>query len=668
MTDQLNPAQLDAVRTLSGPLLVLAGAGTGKTRVITHRMAELIRSGVAADRILSVTFTNKAAKEMAERMQSLLGRRLRAKPWLSTFHAYCVRVLREEITSLGYPAEFVIYDRGDQESAARRALRDLRMTDAAMRPGDLVNAISRWKTNGIRPGQASELAEDSREQLAAMGYRRYQLQLKATGAVDFDDILLLTEQLFAEFPDALARQQQRFDHVQIDEYQDTNELQFRLIEALVRRHRNLCVVGDDDQSIYGFRGAEVRHILGFQEQFPEAKVVRLEDNYRCTEPIIRLANELVRFNRGRHEKRLIAHRPGQAVVFREFEDEQAEAEGVVREIRYLVEQLKVTAGDIAILFRTNEQPRMFETEMRRVKVPYRLVGGQSFFERKETKDLQAFLRLLTNPLDEVSLLRVINVPARGIGDKSVEKVLTRAVKQKMPFWEMVQPAAAEKEITAKTAAAMHQFHDQLERCRERLAAPAVSMAQVVRDFLDEIDYASEVRKQYPDAGQQDLRLTMVDEFVDSIATYQQRATRPSLADFIAETTLDDWDNKKEEDPELSRRSVCLMTLHSAKGLEFPRVFLVGLEEGILPHRRSVDEEGDNPGSIEEERRLCYVGITRARDYLTISRAKGRTKWGRKRDAVPSRFLAEMTGQAAKSLVQDDADEETDAMASPAGHR
>ncbi|MFG0334042.1 MAG: ATP-dependent helicase, partial [Maioricimonas sp. JB049] len=356
----LNPAQREAVQTLSGPLLVLAGAGTGKTRVITVRMAELIRHGVTPERILSVTFTNKASKEMLQRTRELLGGRMKKRPWISTFHALCVSVLRAEIKHLGYPARFAIIDRGDQESIARSVLRDIRVTEKALRPGDLLSIVSRWKSAGVPHKRAAEVAEDDKEFLAALGYRRYQEKLRATGSVDFDDLLLLTNRLFREFPEVLERHQRRFDHVQIDEYQDTNGLQFSIIEALVRGHNNICVVGDDDQSIYGWRGAEVRHILGFSQHFPGAKVIRLEENYRCTDRILDMANRLVQHNRDRHKKQLRPNKKSlEDVRFLEFSDESLEAEQVVREIRFFHQQKHVPLRDFAILFRTNEQPRLF---------------------------------------------------------------------------------------------------------------------------------------------------------------------------------------------------------------------------------------------------------------------------------------------------------------------
>lgn len=638
----LNASQLDAAVTLEGPLLVLAGAGTGKTRVITYRMAELIRNGVDPTRILSVTFTNKAAREMAERMSHILGKRPKSRPSISTFHSLCVRILREEIEALGYPRKFVIYDRGDQEAAARKALRDIKVTDAALSPGDLLSQISRWKMVGVLPQVAAEFADDDRMFLAVSGYRRYQQSLRACGAVDFDDLLLLTAQLFDEFPEVLARQQAKFDQVQIDEYQDTNEMQFQIIASLVKPHRNICVVGDDDQSIYGWRGAEVKHILNFQHQFPGAKVVRLQDNYRCTTDIIKLANQLVRHNQGRHDKTLIAHKEGTTPSVRSYPDEQAEAEGVVREISYLVKQLNVPPQDIAILFRTNEQPRIFETELRRRRIPYQLVGGQSFFDRKEVKDIFAYLKLLTNPLDEVSLLRIINTPQRGIGDASVTKLLQRAVRSGQKLWEVVPEALAAKEITTKTAKAIDGFRILMSDFRQRISTPGVNLVETLQKLIHDIDYESEIEKQYKAADQQLARSAVLDELMTSLNEYQQRAPEPDLSEFLDQSSLGGSDRNFGEDDSFEQPVVKLMTLHSAKGLEFPRVFLVGLEEGLLPHKRSIaDEMENNPSAIEEERRLAYVGITRAKDELSISYAETRMKWGKRYKSKPSRFLKEM---------------------------
>lgn len=643
MTDRLahlNPAQRDAVLTLSGPLLVLAGAGTGKTRVITHRMVELIRNGVAPDRILSVTFTNKAAKEMLERTQHLLGKAQKKRPMISTFHSYCVKVLRQEIEVLGYPKTFTIYDRGDQESAARKALRDVRVPDSSLSPENLLSIISKWKMNGVRPDFAATHVDNDLEFLAATGYRKYQSNLRACGAVDFDDLLLLTNQVFEECPAALERQQQRFDYVQIDEYQDTNGSQFDLIEALVRPHHNLCVVGDDDQSIYGWRGAEVTHILSFHQHFEGAKVVRLEENYRCTDAILDLANRLVKHNKGRHDKTLVAHKPAQSPVrFREYEDETCEAEQVVAEIKFLIEKKSVPAHDICILVRTNEQPRPFETELRRQGVRYVMMGTQSFFDKREIRDVLAYLKAIENPRDENALLRIINVPARGIGDASVEKLLKRAVIAGVSLHDAVPLSLTEKEITPKTAAAINDFYRMLMRYREQLRANPRNIAVLTEQLLTEINYDSEIEKQYKTEDMQVARGEILEQFLDSLRTYASRADEPSLGGFLDEITLDDRpDNDKEK--RLEQEAVKLMTLHSAKGLEFPRVYMVGLEENILPHKRSVEAEGK---AIDEERRLCYVGITRAQDHLAITRCAQRRKWGKMKLSTPSRFIREMLG-------------------------
>lgn len=635
----LNAAQREAATTLNGPVLVLAGAGTGKTRVITYRMAELIRSGVSAEGILSVTFTNKAAKEMLDRTKVLLGGGMRRRPWISTFHALCVDVLRQDITALDYPEKFVILDRGDQESIARKALRDIRVTEKQLKPGDLLYMISRWKSAGIAPERAAKAAEDDREFLGGAGYRKYQQQLKASGSVDFDDLLLLTERLFAQFPDILKKHQDRFSHVQIDEYQDTNGLQFRIVESLVREHHNICVVGDDDQSIYGWRGAEVKHILGFGQHFPGAKIIRLEDNYRCTEPILDIANRLVARNRDRHKKVLRANKPSKSDVrFLKFEDEQLEAEKVVGEIAFYHKMKFVPLKDFAILFRTNEQPRLFEAELRRQSIPYVLMGSQSFFDRKEVKDLVGYLKVLARPNDEQALLRIVNTPARGIGVTTAEKLVTHSVRENCTFWDAVPALRDAKEITGKAAEAVQQFESQLTDWRNRVEADPQNMAETVQTIIQEMNYSEEIDKHYKDEQQRAIRKGMVEEFINSLAEYVSRARKPSLQGYLSEIALDMREAEPDKEAMAAADAVKLMTLHSAKGLEFPRVYLVGMEEGLLPHKRSVE---GTESEIAEERRLAYVGITRAQDYLTLTRAESRRKWGKPRKSNPSRFLFEM---------------------------
>jgi DNA helicase-2/ATP-dependent DNA helicase PcrA len=639
---ELNAPQREAVETRSGPLLILAGAGSGKTRVITCRVAELIRHRVPPDKILSVTFTNKAAREMQQRAAQLLGKSLPTKPVVCTFHSLCLRILKQEITALGYPARFAVCDRGDQEALARNALREIRVGEKALKPADLLAIVSRWKTAGVRPEQARERAEGDREFLAAAAYRRYQANLKSTALVDFDDLLFLTQELFEQFPTVLQRHQARFSHVQIDEYQDTNGMQFAIVEALVREHRNICVVGDDDQSIYGWRGAEVRHILEFPRIFPGTKIIRLEDNYRCTDKILELANRLVRHNRDRHDKRLVPHKSApDSVRIREYPDEETEAIEVVREISWIINSKGVDASDVAILFRTNEQPRPFETELRRAKLPYVLLGSMSFFDRREIRDLLAYLKVLDHPEDEVSLLRIINVPARGLGAGTVEKLVTHAVQEGRRVWEIVPEIIGQKLLPASAVAALDAFRQLIAKYRERFEKGARQFAALFKELVAEINYANEIRKQYDDAAEQDQRLASLDELAMALTQYESRTASPTLAGFLEDAALTGRDEENDKDDQLSQRGVKLMTLHSAKGLEFPRVFLVGLEEGLLPHRRSLDE---TEATVPEERRLCYVGITRARDHLTLTRAASRKKWGKPRPSIPSRFLFEMTGQ------------------------
>jgi DNA helicase-2/ATP-dependent DNA helicase PcrA len=636
---ELNERQREAVLTLAGPVLILAGAGTGKTRVITYRAAELIRRGTPADRILSVTFTNKAAREMQQRLVALLGRAQRgaARPLVTTFHSLCVRILRQDASHLGYPLNFSIYDRNDQESAARAALREIRVSDKTLRPGDLVQRISRWKSAGVSPEHAGEDVETDLDMLAAAAYRRYQRAIKSRGGVDFDDLLLLTNRLFEEFPDVLARHQRRFDHVQIDEYQDTNGTQFRLAEALVRPHRSLCVVGDDDQSIYGWRGAEVRHILEFQNIFPGTRVIRLEQNYRSNPAILELANRLAAQNPGRHAKRLEACRPvGGEVRFRGFEDEQAEATAVVTEIAGLVEA-GIAPGDVAILFRTNEQPRLFEGELRRRRLRYVVIGGQSFFDRKEIRDLLAYLKVISRPDDEQSLLRIINTPARGVGDAAIEKLMTQAVRTSQTLWDII--AASQTEISPKAAAGLAELRDVLGRFRADFEILSQPLPDLFQNLVEAIGYEAEIERLNSEPEQRLSRMAALDQLRESLKVYTDRAESASLGGFLEDCALAGRDEETDDAEREKNDVIRLMTLHSAKGLEFPRVYLVGLEEGLLPHRRSL-EDPDSP-SLPEERRLAYVGVTRAMNDLTITWAESRMKWGKRQPTIVSRFVREM---------------------------
>ncbi len=690
MSDKLNPAQREAVHTLRGPLLVLAGAGTGKTRVVTHRIAELIRNGTAAERILAVTFTNKAAAEMQQRTGALLGRQQKKRPEISTFHSLCVRVLRRQINHLGYPSGFAIYDRGDQESVARGVLREIRAPAESLRPGDLLYFISRWKTATVRPPQAAQTAATDKEHLAAVGYRRYQQTLKAAAALDFDDLLLLTEELFERFAEVRRAEAGRFDHVLIDEYQDTNGSQYRVVRALAEGHRNLCVVGDDDQSIYGWRGAEVAHILRFQRDWPEAKVVRLEENYRSTAEILTMANRLIANNLKRHPKQLRPARPaGPPPRILQCNDEEDEAKQVVASIRARLAEPGLEPRHFAILSRTNEQCRPLEMELRKTSTPYVVVGGMSFFDRKEVRDVLAYLKVLAAPADEVALLRIINTPPRGIGQASITALVEHAVRAGRPLWEVLNDIARcrdpnvdcrerppwrsvsgtnaahperhggrslqdtpgivrgtsaaippEVRLNAATAEAIRRFQALVTDYRQRLKSARGGLLDIVKDLLQQIGYKQELERLYKNPNEQQSRWAAVEEVINSLGRYQQRVAKPNLREFLDESTLDDREADDKES-QLARNAVVLMTLHSAKGLEFPEVYMIGLEEELLPHKRSISDGG---AAIEEERRLCYVGVTRAQERLTMSLALSRMKWGKSRPTQPSRFLYELTGQ------------------------
>ncbi len=641
MAARLNSAQREAVETLSGPLLVLAGAGTGKTRVVTYRIARLIQHGTQAHRILAVTFTNKAANEMQQRCAALIRRRRGApRPEISTFHSLCVRILRRNAKQAGLPEQFPIYDRADQESLARAALREINVPGEMLRPSDLLALISHWKSAAVRPGEALRRAASDREHLAASAYRRYQKALEAAGAVDFDDLLLRTWDLFECASEVRRTEAARFDHVLIDEYQDTNQTQYLLVKALAEEHRNLCVVGDDDQSIYGWRGADVTHILRFERDWPGAKVVRLEKNYRSAAPILELANQLISYNRHRHPKQLRAARSGGVkprIVA--FPDEQIEAEEIVGEIRRAIWD-GASPRDFAILFRTNQQPRPFENELRRQQVPYVLVGGMSFYDRREIRDMLAYLRAIATPTDDAAIDRILNTPPRGIGDTTRKRLLEAAVARGVPLWDVISKGPLPSDLANTAATAVSEFRKLIERLAARFDRSGIATS--IRYMIDAIGYAAELDRLYSDPNERLSRWAAVEELVNAAAQYESRAKRPTLVGLLDEIALGGQDDSRDKESQLQQNAVALMTLHSAKGLEFPYVYLVGLEEGLLPHTRSIEIDGS---AIDEERRLCYVGITRAQDRLTVSRAKTRRKWGKIRETLASRFLFEMLGMS-----------------------
>lgn len=636
MLADLNPAQREAVLSVHGPLLVLAGAGTGKTRVVTYRIAHLISQGVPPAAILGVTFTNKAAREMHERARALVRRSAAEQPEISTFHSLCVRILRRQIHHLGYPPSFAIYDRCDQESLAREVLRELKCPQAMLTPDSLVGMIGRWKTYGVKPQQAAALATADRQHAAAAAYARYQRALKLAGAVDFDDLLLLVAELFDTLPEVRRCEAARFSHILVDEYQDTNPLQYQIVRALAEEHRNLCVVGDDDQSIYAFRGAAVTHILRFTQDWPEARVVRLEQNYRSTQAILDLANRLIVHNRRRHPKTLRAVRaagvPPRLCV---FEDGDQEAAAVVAEIARRIFSRAAQPCDFAVLFRTNDQPRPFEQQLRRQRIPYVVVGAQSFFDRKEVRDVTAYLRVLVNPHDDLALRRIVCVPPRGIGARTLEALSSKAVTARRPLWDLLEKYAADSN-PEPARHAVGRFCELISRYRQRIQHEPP--AAVIADLLLEIGYQQHLDRLYQQPLERQARWNSVQELLDTLHAYEQQAARPSLATLVDELALQQRDFQPGKRSQQPPNAVVLMTLHSAKGLEFLHVFMVGMEEGLLPHRHAIEADGP---AIDEERRLCYVGITRAQNELTLTMARARTRRDKPLPTQPSRFLREL---------------------------
>jgi DNA helicase-2/ATP-dependent DNA helicase PcrA len=633
----LNPAQRDAVATTEGPLLVLAGAGTGKTRVITTRIAYLLSLGVEPSSILAVTFTNKAAGEMKERVARLAGERAR-EITVGTFHAFCARVLREHGHALGLSRRFTICDASDQLGSVKSAMRELRVHETTMHPSAVLARISLAKNRMETPESFLESGSGGRDQLVGSVWRRYREHLARTRALDFDDLLLETVRLLREHEDVRNHYRKRYRHVLVDEYQDTNHPQYEIVREIGGGHRNVCVVGDDDQSIYGWRGADIRKILGFHRDFEGAKVVRLQTNYRSTRPILEAANAVIRNNASRHEKALESARgDGEAVRFVRAKDEMAEAAFVVGEMRKLLRLDEARPADFAVLCRTQVQFRPFEAELRANGLPYVVVGGMSFFDRKEVRDVVAFLKLAANPRDETSLLRVVNTPPRGVGKASLDRVLAFATEHGVSASEAFDRAGEIAGLSPQSVEGYRALRDAIDR--SELADAGPNLVLRLRRFLEAIAYREEVRRLYPDQTTREARWAGVEEILNFAENHVRRSASPTLHGFLEELALTSGDEPGDE-AEARGDAVTLMTLHAAKGLEFPHVFLVGMEEGLLPHARSAAE-----GAVEEERRLAYVGITRAMTSLHLTFAAERAKYGRRAATVPSRFLFEARGEA-----------------------
>jgi DNA helicase-2/ATP-dependent DNA helicase PcrA len=654
----LNPAQTAAVQAPIGPLLVLAGAGTGKTRVVIARIGHLVWRGSRASRILAVTFTNKAAKEMLARAAKLLRTKNDDKPEISTIHSLCVRILRRHAARVGLPGRFAIIDRGEQETAARKVLKELKVPEATLRPGDLLDRISRWKSAAVRPDDAfATLAGDADGswELAAAGYRRYQQSLRTAGAVDFDDLLLVVEELFSRHEDVRRAEAGRFDHLLVDEYQDTSGIQERILTALARDHRSLCVVGDDDQSIYAWRGAEVSHILDFARRWPGATVVRLEENYRSTPEIIHAANTLIARNARRHGKTLVSRAPsGPPPAIVQAQDELDEARRVVADVEWRLKEGSVAPSEAVILLRTGEQTRIFEQELRRRGIPYELVGSRSFFDRREVKDVMALLRVMVDPDDDLALSRIANVPPRGLAGSTVTAARNAAGAAGTSLWHELRAARdAHRLSPAATAGVMA-----LERLVAlRDGAAERGAAETLRVLLESAGYQGFLKKEYEaDPVEQEARWECVEQMVGALAEHEKAHRGEGdfatlVRDFLDELVLDVTEAERFRSDKPKGNVLRLMTLHAAKGLEFDCVWMVGLEEGLLPHHRALTE---GLQAIDEERRLCYVGVTRAKKRLALSLCLTRMKWGKSRPSRPSRFLYELTGQAEK-FTEEEAD-------------
>ncbi|HXE91874.1 MAG TPA: UvrD-helicase domain-containing protein [Terriglobales bacterium] len=658
LLDDLNPRQREAVEATEGPLLILAGAGSGKTRVITYRIAHLIENlGVAADSILAVTFTNKAAAEMAARVEQLAGGHTLARPLISTFHSFCVRVLRRDIEALGegYRKDFVIYDEDDQESVLKAAMKRMGLDAKQMPPRGVLARIS-WAKNHMRDPQDVFLSSsDPRAERTAQLYDAYQKELKKANALDFDDLLLVAERLLRERPEVLAQYHRRFRYLLIDEYQDTNRPQYLLMRLLAAASHNVCAVGDEDQSIYSWRGADIRNILEFEDDFPDARVIRLEQNYRSTENILDAASAVVANNVKRKGKTLWTARQGGARLgFYEAPDGENEALFVADWMaRYLEEAASGGDGEprAAVLYRTNSQSRLLEEAMRRYQIAYQVVGGFSFYERAEVKDLIAYLKLIHNLSDSVALLRVINTPPRGIGKTTVETLERLALETGMALWDAIGEAIEQRLVPPRAVSALAAFRTLIEQARAMLEGKgnhgdtearkegeAASVAELLKFLIDQTGYIKQLEEEgTPEAFS---RVENLRELVN--AAMDSRDRGETLGEFLDHAAL-----VSDTDTYDPRGRVTLMTLHSAKGLEFSLVFLIGMEEGLFPHSRTLLD----PDQLEEERRLCYVGMTRAMDRLILTRALYRRRYGTElpEASLPSRFLNEVPHKLLEDL-------------------
>ena len=638
---KLNDMQQEAVRHVDGPLLILAGAGSGKTRVITARAAHLIQNeGVAPWNILAITFTNKAAGEMRTRIMDTVGPGAEAV-WVATFHATCVRILRRYADRIGYEANFTIYDADDQKRMMRSVIKAMNLDTKTWKERPLLNTISHAKDELIDPKRFRAEGDGGfSDEMKAKIYERYQEELQRNNAMDFDDLILLTVRLLKADTEVLAYYQNRFRYIMVDEYQDTNTAQFELVRLLAGERQNLCVVGDDDQSIYKFRGANIRNILEFERHYPSAKVIRLEQNYRSTGNILNAANHVIAHNAGRKGKTLwTKNENGEKIHFMQLDTAQEEAQYIADKIRARVNLKGAQYSDCAVLYRTNAQSRLLEERLILSGIPYKIVGGVNFYARAEVKDLLSYLQVIDNPANDMAIRRILNVPRRGIGDTSAERIAAYAAQEGLGFYEAMQQAERIGTL-GRTGAKVRQFAQFLERLRAKREEALVS--ELLTEIIEETGYVRELREAKTEEAA--ARIENIDELLNKVYTYEDETDDPSLSQFLQEVSLvADIDAVTE-----SRDYVVLMTLHAAKGLEFDTVFLSGMEDGLFPGYASIMSADEN--EIEEERRLCYVGITRAQRELFLTAAQQRMVQGETRMSPVSRFVKEIPKQLIDGYV------------------
>lgn len=634
----LNPQQAEAVINTEGPMLIMAGAGSGKTKVLTCRVANLLQKGVRPYRILAITFTNKAAAEMRERVNNMSGPAAK-DVWLFTFHAFCARFLRMEIDKLpGYGGNFAIYDTADSQNLIKQILKEMNLDDKRFQPSGILSRISNAKIALQDSAAFARQAGDFYEQKVADIYSRYEQKLQLNNALDFDDLLMLSIKLLQENKEVREKYQDRFDYLLVDEYQDTNHAQYLLTKFLAAKHRNICVVGDADQSIYGWRGADIQNILDFEKDYPDAKVIKLEQNYRSTQIILDAANAVIENNTGRKPKNLwTENKSGADIIYFQAVDERDEARFVIEQLQNLQRTENKKLGDMAILYRTNTQSRIFEEMLIKSGISYNMVGGLKFYERKEIKDIIAYLRVIFNPADSLSLLRIINVPKRGIGDASLAKIQAYAAANNVSLFEAVSNAAAIDGLSSRFVSKLDDLAGIIFELMN--LANEAPVEDLIDRVLRDTGYLEELENERTPQAQS--RIDNLHELISVAQEFAASEEENNLENFLAHVAL----VSDIDDTELGEDAITLMTLHSSKGLEFPVVFLVGMEEGLFPHARTLMDETE----IEEERRLCYVGITRAKEKLFLSSTKMRTIYGNTVTYPPSRFLQEIPARLVKTI-------------------